>query len=219
MDSSWRLLRAFSILFCLAVPLAACGSGDTKNVGASSSITADPSGDSSNSSGDGGGSSSGNPSGPAAGGSSTASQGADSGGKCTATQAKVTLGQADGAAGHLMQELVFSNSSDQTCTITGYPGVSFVTAADGSQINDAAVRESGVAQTTVKLASKASARARVSMVNTGVFDEAACKPVQAAGFRVYLPDDTASTFVANQMTVCSAKGTGVPTITVVYSAS
>jgi uncharacterized protein DUF4232 len=115
-------------------------------------------------------------------------------------------------AGHIGVLLVFTNTSTRTCTMYGYPGVSFVTAENGQQVNDPAQRDSsGGAPTLVTLAPNASAHAAVRMAQPGNFGPA-CQPVNVAGFRVYPPDETTTLFASSPQQACSAKGVAVPTI-------
>ena len=132
--------------------------------------------------------------------------------RCVAGQLRAGIESADGTAGHQGFTLVFVNESAQACTMYGYPGVSFVVGASGPQVNDPAVRAAGVAAVVVTLAPSRSARASLWLVQVGNYDEATCKPVEVAGFRVYPPDDTSALFVASTQRVCSAKGVGVPEV-------
>jgi hypothetical protein len=45
-----------------------------------------------------------------------------------------------GTAGTLYRPLVFTNTGGRSCTIQGFPGVSFVTGDDGHQVGEAAMR-------------------------------------------------------------------------------
>ncbi len=52
----------------------------------------------------------------------------------SALRASVPTGQGNGAAGSSYYPIVFTNVSGASCTLYGYPGVSFVTGVGGSQI-------------------------------------------------------------------------------------
>ncbi len=119
---------------------------------------------------------------------------------------------AGNGAGHVGLLLVFTNTSTRTCTMYGFPGVSFVTAENGQQVNDPAQRDaSGGAPTLVTLAPGASAHAELRLAQPGNFG-ASCQPVNVAGFRVYPPDETTTLFASSPQQACSAKGVGVPTV-------
>jgi Protein of unknown function (DUF4232) len=119
-------------------------------------------------------------------------------GACVAGQVTATLGAGSGSgAGHAFPALVFTNNGTSTCTVRGYPGVSFVGNSNGTQLGAAATREAaGIPITTLTLAPGASAHAQLSIAMAGNYDAATCKPKVADGLRVYPPDDTNSLFVA-----------------------
>ena len=120
-------------------------------------------------------------------------------GKCLATQLTVALGPGSGGgAGHQYPVLVLTNKGATACTVTGYPGVSFVGSGNGTQLGAAATREAaGIPVTTLTLAPGASAHAQLNITNAGNYDPTTCKPKVADGLRVYPPNETHSIFVAS----------------------
>lgn len=125
-----------------------------------------------------------------------------SGSACTSADLKLSLGPTDGAAGHIYQALRFTNVGKANCTMTGFPGVSYVTGDNGAQVGAPAQRD-GAAGPTVTLAPGQVASAIVAMTDVGVFDPGVCKPTPTRGFRVYPPNTTASMFVAANGTGCA----------------
>jgi hypothetical protein len=72
----------------------------------------------------------------------------------------------------------------------------------------------------VPLAPGGSAAALLRLVQVGDFDPAACRPVSAAGIRVFPPDQFTSKIVANEQMVCSNTGLASwSSVTVVFSPS
>jgi hypothetical protein len=125
-----------------------------------------------------------------------------------------------GAAGSQGSFLIFTNTSKSTCTLYGYPGVSFVAGDKGTQVGDAFTRSPGGQQKlTVTVAAGKTAYSQLVLVNEGVYDKAACRPVQVRGFRVYPPDETAAVFVSSPQTACSAKGKGVGRVVPIVAGS
>jgi hypothetical protein len=131
-----------------------------------------------------------------------------------------------GAAGSSYYNLEFTNLSGHACTITAYPGVSAVNLS-GHQIGAAAARNAGHEAVVTLAADKpnngagATASVLLQITDTGVYSPSACRPVVAAGLRVYPPNETASKVVPYPFTTCSrssnptvlhiqpiAKGTG-----------
>ncbi|MBE1495753.1 hypothetical protein H4696_002853 [Amycolatopsis lexingtonensis] len=108
--------------------------------------------------------------------------------RCTTAALRLSLGQGDGAAGHLYVPVTFTNTG-RTCTITGYPGVSYFAGADHHQVGAAAVRDPS-ATPTLLLHRGQSAVAWVDQVNIDAYDPAVCGPTPVTGLRVYPPGST-----------------------------
>ncbi|HVW40445.1 MAG TPA: DUF4232 domain-containing protein [Amycolatopsis sp.] len=130
-----------------------------------------------------------------------AAQPADNG-LCKAADLKLSLGRGDGAAGTVYRPLVFTNVSDHSCVIQGFPGVSYVAGEDGHQVGAAAFRD-GSKGAPVTLAKGASAYADVGFVNVQNYDPVTCQPQPVRGLRVYPPQETASIFVDAPGTGCA----------------
>jgi hypothetical protein len=114
--------------------------------------------------------------------------------RCATTALTITLGQGSGAAGHFYMPVTFTNADTTACTITGYPGISYVSGAGGEQIGDAAVRSPATAP-TVTLQPWQRATATVDQVDVANFPAADCQPVDAAGLRVFPPNNTTPVFL------------------------
>jgi hypothetical protein len=112
-----------------------------------------------------------------------------------------------GAAGSQYVWIVLSTTSSRTCTLYGYPGVSWVTGDDGRQVNQPAERDTSTAPQRVELPTGQAAHAQVRSHQPGNFPDT-CRPADVRGYRVYLPDETAADFVAFPLSVCSADGVG-----------
>jgi hypothetical protein len=125
----------------------------------------------------------------------------------------MTLGQGDGAAGHVYLPLTVTNTGTTACTLNGYPGVSFVAGSDGHQVGNPAQRDATTAVATLTLQPGAHAGATIGVVQAANFDVATCVPTAVNGFRIYPPNETQSTFVAYAATGCSGTGPTVLTVT------
>ena len=134
----------------------------------------------------------------------TATQPAGSGGsgECKAANLKLSIGSGDAAAGHFYVPIVFTNTGSASCTMRGWPGVSYVTGDSGSQVGQPAKR-TGTEGPAVTLAPNAVASSVVTVTDVAVFDASSCQPTPVRGFRVYAPDDTASMFVPRSGTGCA----------------
>jgi Protein of unknown function (DUF4232) len=75
----------------------------------------------------------------------------------------------------------------------------------GRQIGAPASRDQRTPR-RVGLAPGGTAHVVLKVNNTGVFPASACRPVTAAGLRVYLPNETASSVVPLPFGACSKSG-------------
>jgi hypothetical protein len=125
---------------------------------------------------------------------------------CSAAKLVIWLDtQGDHAAGSAYYRLRFTNLG-ATCTLRGYPGVSAVDLS-GHQLGKPAARDHAVQAGIILLAHGATAKAVVRITNVHNFPRSACKPVTAAGLRVYPPNQTASKVVPFPFGACA--GTSV----------
>jgi hypothetical protein len=141
-------------------------------------------------------------SGSTAGGSG---QGAAGTTRCHSGDLSLKFGKGDAAAGTYHENLVFTNKSGHSCTLYGYPGVSWVTGTGGTQVNDPFQRNAGTKK-TITLAAGGQAHAVVITHAALDYPTDKCKPVTTRGYRVYPPDETAAIFVSQPEKQCSAKG-------------
>jgi hypothetical protein len=113
---------------------------------------------------------------------------------CTTANLTVSLGAGNGAAGSSYYPLHFVNKGSASCTMTGFPGVSFVAPGNGNQVGKAATRSSA-STPTVTLAPGGEATATVQVAETGNFGASDCGPTAVSGLRVYPPANTAAAYV------------------------
>jgi hypothetical protein len=123
----------------------------------------------------------------------------------SALKAAVNTAKPGAAAGSIYYPLDLTNISGSTCTVFGYPGVSFVTGPSGTLIGRAATRNPVKPATTVTLAPGQVAHATLQVAQAGNYDPAQCKPVTAHWLRIFPPDQTAPLFVSFTTKACSAR--------------
>jgi len=180
-----------ALLTAAALAMTACSSSS----GPSPAAPTSPAPPSASSSGSSPGSASGSPTSPSApstaprtGTSPTSPQ------ACATGPLSVALTNPDVAAGQYYATLVFTNTSATSCTLTGYPGVSYVV-ENGVQSGNAAVRENGTV-TSVILGPGGKASAKLHDSNgIGGYDPAQCQLSPAEGLRIYPPNQTAALFL------------------------
>ena len=175
----------------LAVGVAACGGSS------SSSTTTTTSG--------GGTTSTTSPSGGSSTSSSTTSTSTPGTPGCRTSALTVSLGSPNGSAGATHYTLTFRNSGSVTCTLYGYPGVSFLDAS-GHQIGDPAQRQ-GSTPATVTLAAGGNAYSSIAVTDPGI--PPCSGSATASHVLVYPPGETQSAAVTapSGLLVCSSPNT------------
>jgi ABC-type transport system substrate-binding protein len=113
-------------------------------------------------------------------------------GPCQSSELKVTLGQGNAAAGTAFYEILFKNDSGTTCTLYGFPGVSFTGETYAVQVGPAATRNLDIQPSLVTLAPGAVASAEISVVDAQNYPPGPCGLTTASGILVYPPNLTTS---------------------------
>jgi len=110
----------------------------------------------------------------------------------------------NGTAGTTFFKLHFTNLSGRACTLNGFPFL-FAVNLTGHQVGRRAVFRKPPAPHLVTLANGKTATAVLGIVDTGVFSPSACRPVTAAGLRVFPPNQTRSKLVPFPFSTCSRR--------------
>jgi Domain of unknown function (DUF4232) len=123
----------------------------------------------------------------------------------SALKVAVNTSKPGAAAGSIYYPVDFTNTSASTCTLFGYPGVSFVTGPSGTLMGRAATRNPVKPAATVTLAPGQVAHATLQVAAAGNYSPAQCKPVTAHWLRVFPPNQTAALVVHFTTQACSAR--------------
>jgi hypothetical protein len=123
---------------------------------------------------------------------------------CRTSGLVVWIASGQGAAGSFYYTLDFTNQSGAKCTLRGYPGVSAVNLG-GHQLGSAAARDTSRKVRTITLANDATASTTLHVVDVLNFTPSACGPADAAGVRVYPPNQTQSKIVPLPFKACTQK--------------
>ncbi|WP_412161680.1 DUF4232 domain-containing protein [Curtobacterium flaccumfaciens] len=102
---------------------------------------------------------------------------------------------AGAGAGHNRVALVLTNHSSRTCTLQGWPGVSYVGNGNGTQLGAPAKLDRSTPHAAVTVKPGAGAQAPLDLASTNSFPSSECKLVTADGLRVYPPGSTQSLFI------------------------
>ncbi|HEY0447821.1 DUF4232 domain-containing protein [Actinophytocola sp.] len=127
--------------------------------------------------------------------------------ECKVADLKLSLAGGDAAAGTTYRQLRFTNSGHRTCTIQGFPGVSYVAGNDGHQVGPAAYRD-GRKGPAITLKPGQMAYAPLGFVQVRNYDPAVCKPTAVRGLRVYPPHEYSSMYLAAPGTGCAGTPPG-----------
>lgn len=190
-----RLLRPAvlaSTLFASALALSACGNSSAGQPSASPSTTPSPSASSS-------------PASPSPSGTPLPTTGSNAGApaRCLSTQLSASLGQgAGGAAGHVYAKIVLTNTGSTPCLLSGFAGLSLTNGPDGGPIGAPADRDSSAPVVDIVLNPGQAGAADFGYTQPGLY-AGSCTQVQAAGLRIYPPEDYGSLFIPDPQTACS----------------
>ncbi|OLF10415.1 DUF4232 domain-containing protein [Actinophytocola xanthii] len=127
--------------------------------------------------------------------------------ECKVADLELSLADGEGTAGRVYRQLRFTNVGGRTCTIQGFPGVSYVTGEDGQQVGQPAFREGAKGQ-AISLKPGRTVFAPLGFVQVRNFDPAVCKPTPVRGLRVYPPHEYDSMFVPAPGTGCAGNPPG-----------
>jgi hypothetical protein len=122
-------------------------------------------------------------------------------GPCASAHLALSIGIGQGTAGTSYQVLVLTNTGSKSCTLFGYPGVSFVTSG-GALIGRPSSRDRGPVR-TITLPAGGAANALSRQPEPGNFAASVCRPKTADRVRVYPPGQTVALFASNHVQVCS----------------
>jgi hypothetical protein len=113
-------------------------------------------------------------------------------GPCQPGALRVTLGASNAAAGTDYVPLIFTNTSQATCTLYGFPGVSFTGETYSVQVGPAATRNHASPESLVTLAPGAVASALLTILDAQNYPPGSCGLTTASGILVYPPNLTKS---------------------------
>ena len=121
---------------------------------------------------------------------------------CPTSVLSGSVGQANGAAGSIYYPVDFTNTSSAACTLYGYPGISFVTAA-GRQVGAAATENPAYPRTLVTVSPGATVHAELKVARAENYLAADCDPRLVHRLRVYPPGQTSALILSLTATACA----------------
>ncbi|HET7245356.1 MAG TPA: DUF4232 domain-containing protein [Streptosporangiaceae bacterium] len=124
-------------------------------------------------------------------------------GPCPTRSLQVKLGASQGTAGSVYTTIVFTNISNVTCTLYGYPGVSLQTARPLHQIGKPARENPATPRKLVTLQPQTAANALLRIVDAGNYPASTCGPATAHYLQVYPPNQTTPAYIKYKTQACS----------------
>jgi len=137
---------------------------------------------------------------------------------CPTRSLAVKLGLSQGAAGSIYQVIDFSNISDSTCTLYGFPGVSLAGGSPVKQIGLSAAEDHSSARVLITLAPGAVANALLRVVQAANFPPSRCDLKNATFLQIYPPNQTTPVYLKYKAQAC-AKSVQILTVSVVKAGS
>jgi hypothetical protein len=132
---------------------------------------------------------------------------------CLSSGLQAELGASQGTAGTFYQAIVLTNTSNATCTLYGYPGVSFVTGVGGSQVGAPATKNAVNAKALVTLAPGGKANVLLGVHDAGAI--ANCHITTVNWLRIYPPGDYGSIYVQYNAQACANTAKPIMSVTTV----
>lgn len=116
--------------------------------------------------------------------------------RCATSQLTGSVADGGGSsAGATRVAIILRNTGARSCTLQGWPGVSFVGGGNGTQIGNAATLDRSTPHQTLILRPSGEVQAVVTVEDAGDWDSATCHPRVTDGFRVIPPGSRQSLFV------------------------
>ena len=122
--------------------------------------------------------------------------------RCLSTQLEGSIQPGSGgAAGTVYQKIALKNVSQTPCLLQGFAGLSLTAGPEGAPIGAPADRDTAAPVVPIVLAPGQSGAADFGLTQAGNYTN--CALVEAAGFRVYPPEDFGSLFIPAPSMACS----------------
>lgn len=124
---------------------------------------------------------------------------------CPTRYLSAKIGPSGAAAGSVFTNIDFTNISNVTCTLYGYPGVVLAGGTPVSPIGQSAAENPGTPRRLVTLAPGAVASALLRIVQAADFPSARCHPTKATYLQIIPPNQRTPIFLRYTATACAAR--------------
>ena len=112
--------------------------------------------------------------------------------------------ESGGGSAFATTSLVLRNTGSTTCTLYGYPGISFVAGDDRHQVGTSADQQPGTTPSRVTLVPGSAALAPLTIAANASVGAGACRPTDVVGLKIYPPGSKEAVLVDRPATACGA---------------
>lgn len=123
---------------------------------------------------------------------------------CPTRYLSAKIGPSGGAAGSVYTNIDFTNISNTTCTLYGYPGVVLAGGTPVSPIGQSAAENPATPRRLVTLAPGAIASALLRIVQAADYPTARCHPTKATYLQIIPPNQRTPIFLPYAGTACAS---------------
>jgi hypothetical protein len=124
-------------------------------------------------------------------------------GPCATRSLQVKLGISQGTAGSVYTVIDFTNISNASCTLYGYPGVSLTGGKPVTQIGQAAVENPATPRQLVTLPPGVTGNALLQIVDAQNYPRSRCGPVTSDYLQIYPPNQTTPVYLRYKTQGCT----------------
>jgi hypothetical protein len=124
-------------------------------------------------------------------------------GPCATRSLQVKLGVSQGTAGSVYTVIDFTNISNASCTLYGYPGVSLAGGKPVTQIGQAAVENPATPRQLVTLPPGVTGNALLQIVDAQNYPPSRCGPVTSDYLQIYPPNQTTPVYLRYKTQGCT----------------
>jgi hypothetical protein len=137
---------------------------------------------------------------------------------CLTTALTASLGPGNGAAGSSYYPIEFTNVSGTTCSLYGYPGVSFV-ATSGAQVGAAAAEDPTYPRLLVTLTPGSTVHAELRITDAQNYPPSTCIPASIHRLKVFPPGQTSALYINLSAMACSSTSVQILSVQTVQPGS
>jgi hypothetical protein len=124
-------------------------------------------------------------------------------GPCPTRSLRLKLGLSQGTAGSVYTVIDFTNISNVSCTLYGYPGVSLASGTPVTQIGQAAVENPATPRQLVTLPPGVTGNALLRIVDAQNYPTSRCGPVATGYLQIYPPNQTTPVYLRYKTQGCT----------------